>query len=95
MFLNIVKAIFGTKNARAIKKYFKRVAQINALEEKYQKLSDEDLKKVFADLKDKVIKENISLDSILMMFLLSLERWVKRTLNMRHFDVQLIGGMVL
>ncbi|WP_348518286.1 preprotein translocase subunit SecA [Campylobacter sp. CCS1377] len=95
MFLNIVKAIFGTKNARAIKKYFKRVAQINALEEKYQKLSDEDLKKVFADLKDKVIKENISLDSILNDVFAIVREVGKRTLNMRHFDVQLIGGMVL
>lgn len=53
MFLNALKAVFGTKNDREVKKYFKRVAQINALEGNYQNLSDDELKAELQNLKSK------------------------------------------
>lgn len=90
-----LKAIFGTKNDREVKKYLKRVAQINALESKYQNLSDDELKQKFIDFKTQIQKEEKTLDQILNDVFAIVREVGKRTLNMRHFDVQLIGGMVL
>ncbi|WP_291952788.1 preprotein translocase subunit SecA [Campylobacter sp.] len=95
MFSNIFKAIFGTKNDREIKKYLKRVSQINALETKYQELSDDELKKIFIDFQTKIQNKEKTLDQILNDVFAIVREVGKRTLNMRHFDVQLIGGMVL
>lgn len=93
--LKIIKNIFGTKNDREIKKYFKRVNEINFLESKYEKLSDEELKSEFAKLQDKVLNKHLSLDNALVDVFAIVREVSKRVLNMRHFDVQLIGGMVL
>lgn len=95
MFLKVIKSIFGTKNDREIKKYFKRVERINALESKYQAMSDDELKAYFATLKEQVLNKEIDIDSILNDVFAIVREVSKRTLNMRHFDVQLIGGMVL
>ncbi|EAI4484030.1 preprotein translocase subunit SecA [Campylobacter lari] len=95
MFSSVFKAIFGTKNDREVKKYLKRVAQINALESKYQNLSDDELKQKFIDFKTQIQKEEKTLDQILNDVFAIVREVGKRTLNMRHFDVQLIGGMVL
>ncbi|MDL0101785.1 preprotein translocase subunit SecA [Campylobacter felis] len=95
MLLNTLKNIFGTKNEREVKKYFKRVAQINALESKYQALNDEALKAKFASFKEELLSEKKSLDELLNDVFAIVREVGKRTLNMRHFDVQLIGGMVL
>ncbi|AXP08539.1 preprotein translocase subunit SecA [Campylobacter hepaticus] len=95
MLLNTLKAVFGTKNDREIKKYFKRVAQINALESKYEKLSDEELKSVFAKFKEEILNGTKNENDILNDIFAIVRETSKRTLNMRHFDVQLIGGMVL
>ncbi|WP_257942811.1 preprotein translocase, SecA subunit [Campylobacter lari] len=95
MFSSVFKAIFGTKNDREVKKYLKRVAQINALESKYQNLSDDELKQNFIDFKTQIQKEEKTLDQILNDVFAIVREVGKRTLNMRHFDVQLIGGMVL
>ncbi|EAK0818258.1 preprotein translocase subunit SecA [Campylobacter lari] len=95
MFSSVFKAIFGTKNDREVKKYLKRVAQINALESKYQNLSDDELKQVFIEFKTQIQKEEQTLDQILNDVFAIVREVGKRTLNMRHFDVQLIGGMVL
>ncbi|HEC1797492.1 TPA: preprotein translocase subunit SecA [Campylobacter lari] len=95
MFSSVFKAIFGTKNDREVKKYLKRVAQINALESKYQNLSDDELKQVFIEFKTQIQKEEKTLDQILNDVFAIVREVGKRTLNMRHFDVQLIGGMVL
>ncbi|MGH2305558.1 preprotein translocase subunit SecA [Campylobacter taeniopygiae] len=95
MFLNALRAIFGTKNDREIKKYFKRVAQINMLEPKYQNLSDEELKAEFLKFKEQIIKGEKEENEILNDIFAIVREVGKRTLNMRHFDVQLIGGMVL
>ncbi|EAI3905710.1 preprotein translocase subunit SecA [Campylobacter lari] len=95
MFSSVFKVIFGTKNDREVKKYLKRVVQINALESKYQNLSDDELKQVFIEFKTQIQKEEQTLDQILNDVFAIVREVGKRTLNMRHFDVQLIGGMVL
>ncbi|MCH5336955.1 MAG: preprotein translocase subunit SecA [Campylobacter sp.] len=95
MVLKALKAIFGTKNDREIKKYFKRVEQINALEKKYETLDDEALKAEFAKFKEEHLSNQKSLDELLNDVFAIVREVGKRTLNMRHFDVQLIGGMVL
>ncbi|WP_270968575.1 preprotein translocase subunit SecA [Campylobacter upsaliensis] len=95
MLLNAIKNIFGTKNEREVKKYLKRVTQINALESVYENLSDEELKAKFASFKEELLSEKKSLDELLNDVFAIVREVGKRTLNMRHFDVQLIGGMVL
>ncbi|EOI1805902.1 preprotein translocase subunit SecA [Campylobacter jejuni] len=95
MLLNTLKAVFGTKNDREVKKYFKRVAQINALEGKYQNLSDDELKAEFAKFKEQILSGEKNENDILNDVFAIVRETGKRTLNMRHFDVQLIGGMVL
>ena len=95
MFLNALKAVFGTKNDREVKKYFKRVAQINALEGNYQNLSDDELKAEFAKFKEQILSGEKNENDVLNDVFAIVRETGKRTLNMRHFDVQLIGGMVL
>ncbi|EFV4186503.1 preprotein translocase subunit SecA [Campylobacter jejuni] len=95
MFLNTLKAVFGTKNDREVKKYFKRVAQINALEDNYQNLSDDELKAEFAKFKEQILSGEKNENDVLNDVFAIVRETGKRTLNMRHFDVQLIGGMVL
>ena len=87
--------VFGTSNDRELKKYNKRVKQINALEESYQSLSDDELKAEFNKLKESVLNEEKTLDDVLVESFAITREASKRVLNMRHFDVQLIGGMVL
>ncbi len=86
--------VFGTANDREIKKYLKRVKNINALESKYESLSDDDLRVEFIKLRESV-EEGKSLDDVLEDSFAITREASKRVLNMRHFDVQLIGGMVL
>ena len=87
--------IFGTSNDRELKNYSKIVNKINNLESKYQALNDDELKAAFAELKDSVSKDEKSLEDVLVdSFAITREASV-RTLKMRHFDVQLIGGVVL
>ncbi|HDZ5325878.1 TPA: preprotein translocase subunit SecA [Campylobacter jejuni] len=95
MFLNALKVVFGTKNDREVKKYFKRVAQINALEGNYQNLSDDELKAEFAKFKEQILSGEKNENDVLNDVFAIVRETGKRTLNMRHFDVQLIGGMVL
>ncbi|EOI5011081.1 preprotein translocase subunit SecA [Campylobacter jejuni] len=95
MFLNTLKAVFDTKNDREVKKYFKRVAQINALEGNYQNLSDDELKAEFAKFKEQILSGEKNENDVLNDVFAIVRETGKRTLNMRHFDVQLIGGMVL
>ena len=87
--------IFGTKNDRIVKAYAKRVAKINALEPTYEKLSDDELKDKFSKLKEQVLAQKLTLDDILYDVFAIVREASKRVLKMRHFDVQLIGGMVL
>ncbi len=87
--------IFGTQNDRELKKYSKRVNQINALEAQYEAMSDAELQAAFLALKEQVKSEEKSLDDVLVYSFAITREASKRVLNMRHFDVQLIGGMVL
>ena len=95
MISSVFRKIFGTKNDREVKKYIKRVAQINALEPTYEKMSDDELKIKFNELKVQVVEEKVTLDQILNDVFALVREASKRVLKMRHFDVQLIGGMVL
>ncbi|MDR1285733.1 MAG: preprotein translocase subunit SecA [Campylobacteraceae bacterium] len=87
--------VFGTRNDREIKKYAKRAAEINILEKQYKALSDDELKGEFAKLKDEVSSNKKSLDDVLNdVFAITREASI-RTVGLRHFDVQIIGGLVL
>lgn len=90
----IIQKILGSRNTKMLKAYTKRVQEINALEERYIKLSDDELKGAFEALK-KAFEEGKSLDSLLHQSFAITREAAKRTLGMRHFDVQLIGGMAL
>ena len=93
--LNIFSKIFGTKNDKEVKKYLKKVEEINALEEKYKKLSDDELQKEFENIKKDVLENNKTLDDVIYdTFAITREASV-RTLHMRHHDVQIVGGLVL
>ncbi|MDO9267132.1 MAG: preprotein translocase subunit SecA [Sulfurimonas sp.] len=87
--------IFGTTNDRELKRCTAIVNNINKLESKYQALNDDELKAAFAEIKERVVSGRSSLGDVLTdSFAITREASV-RTLNMRHFDVQLIGGIVL
>lgn len=100
MIKRILGSIVGTRNQRMLNEYTKTLREINALEERFQKLSDEELKNAFSTLREKTKKsyESIGLkaldEALVESFAITREA-SKRVLNMRHFDVQLIGGMVL
>ena len=91
---NLIKKIFGTKNDRMVKQHANRVKKINELEPTYEKLSDEALKEAFDALRVEV-KEGKSLDDVLENVFAITREVSKRTTGMRHFDVQMIGGLVL
>jgi preprotein translocase subunit SecA len=88
------KKLFGDPNARKLKRYQPDVVEINLLEEEIQPLSDEELAGKTAEFKQRLEKGE-SLDSILPEAFAVVRETGKRVLGMRHFDVQLIGGMVL
>ncbi len=87
--------IFGTRNDRELKQYTKRVKAINDLESKYESMSDDELRAEFETLKTLVLDGEKSLDDVLEDSFAITREASKRILNMRHFDVQLMGGMVL
>jgi len=87
--------VFGTSNDRELKKYTKRVKIINSLEAQYELMSDEELQAAFNSLKESVQDKTKSLDEVLVESFAITREASKRTLGMRHFDVQLIGGMAL
>ena len=94
MFNKIKSKLFGSSNEREINKFKPVVDKINELEEKLMKLSDNQLKSKTIDFKDRLSKgENLEL--ILPEAFATVREAAKRTLNQRHFDVQLIGGLVL
>ncbi|HEX5623384.1 MAG TPA: preprotein translocase subunit SecA [Sulfuricurvum sp.] len=95
MLQSFVGKIFGTKNDREIKQYLKQVTQINAREAHFSSLDDASLQDAFALLKESVQNGNATLDDVLVDSFAITREASKRVLGMRHFDVQLIGGMVL
>jgi preprotein translocase subunit SecA len=90
----LAKKIFGSANDRRVKAYRPRVAAINALEPEVEKLSDEELRARTDQFKAELAK-GAELDDILEPAFATVREAAKRTLGQRHFDVQLIGGMVL
>src|SRR4051795_9823186 len=94
MITNILTRIFGSRNERLLKTYAEAVREINALESATSALSDEALRGKTAELKQRVT-DGATLDEVLPEAFAVVREAGKRTLNMRHFDVQLIGGMVL
>ncbi|WP_234697088.1 preprotein translocase subunit SecA [Nitrosophilus alvini] len=95
MIKGVLQKVFGTKNERELKRYQKVVNQINALEPKYEKLTDEELKQAFSELREKVKNGEAKMDDVLKDSFAITREASKRVLGMRHYDVQLIGGMVL
>ncbi|MDD2267088.1 preprotein translocase subunit SecA [Sulfuricurvum sp.] len=95
MLQSLVGKIFGTKNDREVKKYRKNVEAINARESYFSAMSDEELQQAFHILKESVQNGTKSMDDVLVDSFAITREASKRVLGMRHFDVQLIGGMVL
>ncbi|GAB7023839.1 preprotein translocase subunit SecA [Salidesulfovibrio brasiliensis] len=91
----MLKFILGTKNDRYLKKLKPLIKQINAFEPEYEKLADEQLPQKIEELKDRVQNQGASLDDVLPECFALVREAGKRTMEMRHYDVQLIGGIVL
>jgi preprotein translocase subunit SecA len=94
MFAALAQHVFGSANARYLKRLEKTVAQINALEPELETLSDDELKARTPMLRER-IEAGESLDDLLPDAFATVREAAKRTLGQRHFDVQLMGGMVL
>jgi preprotein translocase subunit SecA len=94
MLKTLVKNLFGSRNDRLLKDYGKKAQQINALEDATKKLSDAALKAKTTEFK-KRLNEGQKLDDLLIEAFAVVRETSRRVLEMRHFDVQLIGGMAL
>lgn len=92
--MSFLTKIFGSRNQRLLKQYQKTVREINALEPQLETLSDEALQAKTAEFKARVAKGE-TLDNLLVEAFAVCREASKRVLKMRHFDVQMIGGMVL
>ncbi|MEO8388172.1 preprotein translocase subunit SecA [Polaromonas sp.] len=91
---NILTKIFGSRNDRLLKTYRKTVERINALEIQYEKLTDDQLRAKTQELKDRVAAGE-ELDAVLPEAFAVVREGSKRVMKMRHFDVQMLGGMSL
>ena len=94
MFSKLVKKIFGSRNDRLVRQYAKTVTRINALEPALQTLSDEQLRAKTDEFRQR-FQQGQSLDDLLPEAFAVVREAGRRVFEMRHFDVQLIGGMVL
>ncbi len=94
MFNRALTSLFGSRNERVLRQLSKNVARINTLEPEFEKLSDEALRAKTDDFKRR-IAEGDTLEKLLPEAFAVVREAAKRTLGMRHYDVQLIGGMVL
>ena len=90
----VARKLFGSANDRRIRSYQPRVDEINALEKELEALSDDALRARTEEFK-KQVAEGAALDDILVPAFATVREAAKRTLGQRHFDVQLIGGMIL
>ncbi|RDU67846.1 preprotein translocase subunit SecA [Helicobacter equorum] len=95
MIRKIIEKILGSRNTKMLKVYQEKVRAINTLESRYAELDDSALKAEFEALKIAVQQEDKSIDSVLCESFAITREASKRVLGMRHFDVQLIGGMAL
>ncbi|MBZ9939371.1 preprotein translocase subunit SecA [Mesorhizobium sp. BR1-1-16] len=91
---SLARKFFGSANDRRVKGYRPRVVEINALEAEYAALTDDQLRAKTEELKRRAA-DGASVDDILVEAFATVREGAKRALGMRHFDVQLIGGMVL
>ncbi len=94
MVSNLLKKVFGSRNERLVKKLLKSVAGINVLEPDMERFSDEALAAKTAELRQR-LDTGATLDSLLPDAFAVVREAGKRVLGMRHFDVQMVGGMVL
>jgi preprotein translocase subunit SecA len=95
MFAFLFRKIFGSKNERTMRRLGPLVARINALEPEVSALTDADFPARMAKYREDVQERGVSPDSLLPEVFALVREASRRTLGMRHFDVQLIGGMVL
>ena len=91
---NFLTQIFGSRNDRLLKQYRKRADRINALEAQFEQLSDEQLRAKTQEFKERVAA-GTALDDLLPEAFAVVREGSKRVMKMRHFDVQLLGGMAL
>ena len=94
MFDEILTKIFGSRNDRLIKQYRRKVEEINKLEPAMKALSDDELRAKTQEFRDRIAK-GATTDDLLVEAFAVVREAAQRVLGMRHFDVQLIGGMVL
>ena len=94
MISNLLKKVFGSRNDRLLKQYQGNVAKINALEPATQQLTDEQLRAKTGEFKERLAKDE-TLDQILPEAFAVVREASKRVHGLRHFDVQLVGGMAL
>src|SRR6478672_4581436 len=94
MFASIARAVFGTANDRSLKAYQRRVPRINALEPAMEALSDDALRAKTAEFRER-LAGGATLDDLQAEAFAAVREAARRTLGQRHFDVQLVGGMVL
>ena len=94
MAINFLTKIFGSRNDRLLKTYRKTVAQINALEPTFEQLPDDELRGKTAEFKQR-LSNGQALDAILPEAFAVVREASKRVMKMRHFDVQMVGGLAL
>jgi preprotein translocase subunit SecA len=94
MLNKLARTLFGSANDRFVKKQLKTVEKINALEPSFTSLSDDDLKAKTQEFRNR-LKQGETLDDILPEAFATVREAAKRTLGQRHYDVQLVGGIVL
>jgi len=94
MVTKLLNKMFGSRNERLVKRMFRSVAEVNALEADYESLSDEALQAKTQEFRDR-LAEGASLDDLLPEAFAVVRETAKRVMGMRHYDVQLIGGMVM
>lgn len=95
MISNLLKKIFGTRNDRLVRSYGREVNKINSLEETMKKLTDDELRAKTDEFKQRLQDKSATLKDLLPEAFAVVREASVRTLGLRHFDVQLIGGMVL
>lgn len=94
MFGSIFRKVFGSRNDRILKSLQKQVTQINALEPEFEALSDTELQQKTKEFRQR-LNDGAGLDSLLVEAFATVREASKRVFKMRHFDVQLVGGMIL
>ncbi len=95
MLQSMLGKVFGTQNDRELKRYTKRARKILGLEEEFSKLSDDEIKSKFDTLKSSVLSGEKSLDDVLVESFALTREASTRVLGLTHYEVQLVGGMVL